>query len=144
MDRLAEQSGRLVVLNRIAKISFLLPQTFLRESLRRLAIADPHCVPTHQALWTIQLAKIDGTSLRGLTRRGNDTSAYDLLGCIGVRKADLSSYNPAVKQSLPCALGFRSSCHHSDRFAHREDVVQTKQRRHSTSTSGPEVDRHRR
>lgn len=31
---------------RSAKISFLLPQTFLRESLRKLAISDPHCVPT--------------------------------------------------------------------------------------------------
>lgn len=46
-----------------------LPQTFLRESLRRLATRDPHCIPT-QALRTLQLAKIDGTSLRGLTNEG--------------------------------------------------------------------------
>jgi hypothetical protein len=44
--------------------------------------------PKRYSHYLLQLAKIVGTSLRGLTERGNDTSAYDLLGYIGVRKAD--------------------------------------------------------
>ena len=56
---------------------------------------------SHSCAIHIQLAKIDGTLLRGLTRRGNDTSAYDLLGHIGVTKADQTSYNGVFEMSMP-------------------------------------------
>ena len=75
-------------------------------------------------VWLSQPAKIAGTVLRGFMRRGGDTSAYDLLGCKCVLKADANSYNEVCESFLPCASGTHSPFVHID-LTLDKDVVQT-------------------